>query len=333
VCTDAEEDCMDSYTGLPRVTRRTPRVVDLRDDVIAGLRATPKRLPARMLYDERGTALFERICYLDAYYLARTELAVLRAQLPAIALQVGPCARVVEPGAGAAGKTRTSLLLHGLHRPAAYAPIDVDADRLARTAQAIRDDHPALEVQPLCLDYLTRFDLPAPERRPQRTLVFFPGSTIGNLEPETAVTFLVRMAHLAGPGGMLLLGADSTADPDVLLRAYDDEGGVTAELNRNVLSHVNRTHRATFDPSAFTHRAVWNPHCARVEMHLVARRDHAVLVAGVAIHFRAGEPIVTQHSYKHSSSRLAAILSHAGWHVRRLYCADDHLVRLWLCER
>ena len=325
---------MDSMTGLVPVARRiSPLVLDAPDDVLAGLRASPKRLPSRLLFDDRGAALYERICYLDAYYLARTELGILRAQLAAIADHVGARARVVEPGAGAGVGVKTRMLLAGLRRPAAYIPIDVNAAQLARTAQVVRDAHPVLEVQPMCVDYQARFELPTLQRLFDRTLVFFPGSTIGNLEPEAAARFLVRIGHLAGPGALLLLGADSTDDADALLRAYDDEGGVTAEFNRNVLSHVNRTHHATFDPSAFLHRAVWNPHRSRVEMHLVARRDHAALVGGIAIHFRAGESIVTEHAYKYTSSRLASLLAHAGWNVRRMYTADDRPVRLWLCER
>jgi dimethylhistidine N-methyltransferase len=327
-----EDHLMDSMTGLVPVARRIPPLVlDLPDDVLAGLRSSPKRLPSRLLFDDRGAALYERICYLDAYYLARAELGVLRAQLPAIADQVGARARVIEPGAGAGVKTR--MLLAALRRPAAYIPIDLNRAQLERTAQVVGDQHPGLEVHPLCVDYEAKFDLPALQRLFDRTLVFFPGSTIGNLEPEAAARFLARVGHLAGPGSLLLLGADSTDDADALLRAYDDEGGVTAEFNRNVLSHVNRTHHATFDPSAFVHRAVWNPHRSRVEMHLVARRDHAVLVGGIAIHFRAGESIVTEHAYKYTSSRLASLLSHAGWNVRRMYTADDRPVRLWLCER
>jgi len=301
------------------------------DDVLGGLRASNKHLPCRLLYDARGADLFEQICQLDEYYPYRTELALLRGHLPAIAAAVGPEACVIEPGSGAGDKTR--MLLAALDRPAAYIPIDVSGDQLAATAAQLVAEFPGLEVLPVCGDYLAPLELPRPSRHAGRTIVFFPGSTIGNFEPGDARAFLVRLATLAGEGAMLLLGADSTADPEVLLRAYDDGDGVTAAFDLNVLEHVNRTHSARFDLAAFMHRAVWDAARSRIEMHLVSRRNQVVEVAGELFRFERGEAIVTEHCYKHPPAVLASLLADAGWRGREVFADADGRMRLWLAER
>jgi len=301
------------------------------DDVLAGLRAPHKHLPCRLLYDARGAALFEQICTLDEYYPYRSELALLEAHLPAIAQAVGPAARVIEPGSGAGQKTR--MLLAALDRPATYVPIDVSAEQLAATAGDLHAEFAGLEVVPIAADYTAPLTLPPPPPRAGRTLVFFPGSTIGNFEPDDARRFLERFAALAGPGAAIVLGADSNADTDALLRAYDDAQGVTAAFDLNVLAHINRTHAATFDLAAFLHRAVWDAARSRVEMHLVSRRSQVVQVAGEAIRFERGEPIVTEHCYKHAPEVLAALLEASGWRVRQVFTDPRGRMRLWLGER
>lgn len=313
----------------------SPALADLaspsdHDDVLAGLHAPRKRLPVRMLYDARGAALFEQITTLDAYYPTRTELELLAHHLPQIAYHVGPEVRVVEPGSGAGVKTR--MLLRALERPSNFVPIDVADEQLARTAEALRAEFPATEIQPLVADYTKPFELPVPQHEWRRTLTFFPGSTIGNFEPSEARTFLARFGRLTGTDRMLLLGADGTRDPGQLVRAYDDEHGVTAAFNKNVLAHVNRTHAATFDLDAFEHRAVWNAEHSRVEMHLVSTHRQLVRVAGEVISFVAGESIITEHCYKHTPEALRAILAAAGWRPRQIYTADHRPYRLWLCE-
>jgi L-histidine N-alpha-methyltransferase len=322
-----------SMTGPSPTTHPWHRALsDEDDEILIGLRHAHKRLPAKLLYDPRGARLFDRICSLDAYYLTRTELALLAEHLPAIAAQVGPDARVIEPGSGEGIKTR--MLLAALDRPGCYVPIDVCGEQLARTAATLRAEVSGLEVHPVCADYLSRFELPATQHaHAGRTLVFFPGSTIGNLEPDDAQAFLARFAELAGPRGLLVLGADSTDDPDVLLRAYDDEDGVTAEFNLNVLRHLNRIRNAAFDPSTFIHRAVWSAEHSRIEMHLISRCSQTVLVAGEPIHFKRGESIVTEHCYKYQPAVLSTILNRAGWHARRVFTDDERPVRLWLAER
>jgi L-histidine N-alpha-methyltransferase len=301
------------------------------DDVLAGLRAPHKHLPCKLLYDARGAALFEKICTLDEYYPYRSELALLDRHLPAIARTIGPAARVIEPGSGAGKKTR--MLLAALDRPASYHPIDVSAEQLAATARDLGAEFPGLEIAPIAADYTQPLDLPPPAPGTGRTLVFFPGSTIGNFEPDDARDFLARMAELAGPGAAIVLGADSNSDADELLRAYDDSQGVTAAFDLNVLTHLNRSHAATFDLTAFLHRAVWDAARSRIEMHLVSRRRQVVRVAGEVFMLERGEAIVTEHCYKHAPEVLTALLHGAGWRLSEVFSDPHRRMRLWFAER
>jgi dimethylhistidine N-methyltransferase len=300
------------------------------DDILDGLRAPQKTLPCRLLYDARGAELFEQITELDEYYLTRDELALLAASLPAIADAIGPNARVIEPGSGAGKKTR--MLLDALATPVVYVPIDVSAQQLADTAETLRVAYPGLDVAPVHADYTQRFALPVTGPF-ARSVVFFPGSTIGNFEPDDARDFLGRFGKLAGPGSLLVLGADSNGDVASLLRAYDDPRGVTAEFDLNMLLHLNRTRDATFDLGAFVHRATWDPTRSRIEMRLLSRRRQSVTVGGERIDFERGESIVTEHCYKHRPEVLASLLDAGGWHVRHVFPDPRGRMRLWLAER
>lgn len=301
------------------------------DDVIAGLRAPSKHLPCRLLYDAKGAELFEQITGVDDYYLTRAELALLGDRLHDVAAMVGPHARVIEPGSGAGRKTR--LLLSALDRPATYVPIDVAEDQLADTATTLSAAYPGLEVLPLLGDYMRPLALPASAKPHGKTLVFFPGSTIGNFEPEDARRFLTQLGQLAGPSALIAIGADGNANRAQLLRAYDDSQGVTAAFNLNVLAHVNYTHDADFELDQFMHRAIWNAARSRIEMHLVSRRDQVVTVAGEAFRFARGEAIVTEHCYKHAPAALERILASAGWQVRQTFADAEARMRLWVAER
>jgi L-histidine N-alpha-methyltransferase len=306
-------------------------VLDEVDDVVRGLLAPRKTLPCRLLYDARGAELFEQICTLDEYYPTRSEVALLAQHLPAFAEEIGAHVRVVEPGSGAGVKTR--MLLRALDRPVSYVPIDISREQLEDNAGALRAEFPGLDVQPVCGDYMTDLALPRPIAVPTRTVAFFPGSTIGNFEPDDARGFLSRLAHLVGRGGVLLLGADANTDRASLVHAYDDGLGVTAAFDKNVLAHVNRTHGATFDLDAFTHRAVWDASHHRIEMHLVSIRAQTVRVGGVAVRFERGESIVTEHCYKHPRATMAAMLAETGWRVRRVEADERGRMHLWLATR
>jgi dimethylhistidine N-methyltransferase len=305
------------------------RALSPEDEVLAALRERPKRLPCRLLYDATGSELFEQITGVDDYYPTRVEYRLLDDILPLVAEDTGPGARVIEPGAGAGCKTRR--LLRALVDPAAYVGIDVSREILAETHRTLTRELPGVDVQTIAADFTRPFTMPAPRRAIGKTLVFFPGSTIGNFEPFDAIVFLAGMQRIAGAEGRLLLGADSTHDPAALVRAYDDLDGVTAQFNLNVLDHLNRTRGAQFDLSAFRHRAVWNQRHSRVEMHLVSLRDQRVDIGGATIDLAKGEPIVTEHCYKHSLPALRSMLHAAGWEARQVLTGKEQPMRLWWC--
>lgn len=306
------------------------RALQETDDVLAGLRGTPKRLPCRLLYDERGAELFDQITGTDEYYPTRVELRLLDECLPKIAAEVGVAARVIEPGSGAGIKTKR--LLRALDNPASYIAIDVAREALEYAAKVLQAEHRALDIHTIVGDFTRPFALPAPRRPVGRTLVFFPGSTIGNFEPHDAVSFLGHLQRVAGATGRLVLGADGTRDGTVLERAYNDCEGVTAAFNKNVLAHLNRARGTSFDVDAFEHRAIWNARYSRIEMRLVALREQEVVLDGNVIRVAAGEPIVTEHSYKHDVAAMRGILHAAGWQVREVFTGKEQPMRLWLCE-
>lgn len=303
-----------------------PGASTLRRDALRGLRSEPKTLPCKYFYDAAGSELFERICDLEAYYPTRTELSILQARLPEMAELIGPACRIVEFGAGSGTKTR--LLLEHLHDPVAYIPVEIAKEQLAESAAELARDFPDLEVLPVCADYTTTLQLPQPGRRAERTLIFFPGSTIGNFEPHEARDFLSRASRVAGSGGLLLIGVDMRKDSAVLERAYDDEEGVTAAFNLNLLHRLNREAGADFDVSSFKHAAPWNDEESRIEMHLVSTEDQVVHLAApdgepVRVQFAAGEPIVTEYSYKYTIAGFERIAGAAGF----------RLVQAWTDER
>jgi dimethylhistidine N-methyltransferase len=287
-------------------------LAESQQEILDGLTATQKRLSPKFLYDERGSQLFEEICTLPEYYPTRTELGLLRANSAQLAAIVGTRAQIVELGAGSSLKAR--LLLESLTEPESYMPVDISAAYLAQQAAEIAAAYPRLAVHPVLADFTRPFALPRKLVR-ERTLVFFPGSTIGNLSRVRASALLASVAERMG--GALLLGVDVCHDPVALHAAYNDDRGVTAAFNLNLLARLNRELRADFDLDAFEHSAVYDAANARVEMRLISRRAQVVSVADVAIPFRAGEYIVSEHSHKYSPKEIAALARAAGFDLSR----------------
>ena len=300
------------------------------DEILTGLCATPKRLPGRLLYDAVGTNLWQQITHLDAYYPARLEAALLARHLAQIAAHVGPAARVIDPGAADVAKVRR--LLEALPTPSSYVPVDVVPEQLDAIAQVLRRAMPQLVVQPVLADFTLPFTLPPPQKAWRTTLVFLPGTALGSFEPSAARAFLAMLGRVAGPERLLLVGADATRDHDALVRAYDDEHGVTAAFDKNVLAHLNRTRGATFDLDAFEHRAVWNRDTSRIEMQLVSKTQQIVRVGTTTVAFAPGEKLVTDLAYKHTPQAMQALLASAGWRPRQVFTSDERPYRLWLCE-
>lgn len=283
------------------------------DDVIDGLSRPQKALPPKYFYDERGCELFEAICELPEYYLTRTETALMRDQGGEMARRLGPLCAVIEFGSGSGRKTR--LLLEAL-KPVAYAAIDIAAAQLRETAAGLARDFPGLPVLALCADYSRPLVLPEfGGSPPRRRIVYFPGSTIGNLTAAEAAVFLGNAGRLAGAGGGLLIGVDLKKDAAVLDAAYNDTQGITAAFNLNLIARVNRELGADFDLSAFRHHAFYNAALGRIEMHLVSLREQTVTISGRRFLLRPGETIHTENSCKYSAREFQELALGAGLHA------------------
>lgn len=308
---------------MVRLTDQKPETKQLLEDVLEGLRSDPKELPCKLLYDERGSELYNQICELPEYYLARTETRIMLDNVEEIADLIGPRCLLIEYGSGSSVKTR--VLLETLQDAAAYVPIDISREHLLSAAHEINRDYPDLEVLPVCADYTNHIHLPTPTKPVRRRVVYFPGSTIGNFAPEAAIEFLERVAEVCGPGNGLLIGVDLRKDSETLELAYDDSAGVTAEFNLNILRHINNEIGSDFDLRAFRHRAVYNTEAARIEMHLVSEYAQKIKIDGVTISLQAGEKIWTESSYKYSLDSFAALAAGAGFSVTHVWTDEEDL--------
>jgi dimethylhistidine N-methyltransferase len=308
----------------------TSSVRQFREDVLRGLRARQKELPCKYFYDERGSHLFDQICNLDEYYLTRTELAILRSNASAIADRLGQACLLIEFGSGSALKTR--VLLDHLVEPAGYVPIDIARTHLERSALALADRYPDLEVLPVCADFTGHFDLPRSTRPLSRRVIFFPGSTIGNFGPEAATELLRRFAALGGPEAGLLIGVDLAKDASLVEPAYNDRRGITAAFNLNLLARINRELGADFPLDGFRHYAFYDTELGRIEMHLVSLRAVNVKIGNVSIAFEAGESIRTECSYKYSLERFRHLAATAGLCVKDVWTDDGNLFSIQYLE-
>ena len=280
-------------------------------DVLGGLRATSKRVPAKYFYDGKGSLLFERITELPEYYPTRCEMRILRDRAGEIAKLIPQGAALVEFGSGSSKKAR--IMLRAARKLAAYVPVDICGEMIEQEAIELRPDFPGLKVLPVRADITHKFALPPEAMVAPVRVGFFPGSTIGNFEPHEAAAFLRNAAHILGPGATLIIGADLIKSVDVLNAAYNDAAGVTAKFNLNLLVRINRELRGTFKLDTFEHRAFYNRERHRIEMHLASLKRQKVKVAGETVDFRAGETIHTESSYKYSVESLGALARGAGW--------------------
>jgi L-histidine N-alpha-methyltransferase len=290
------------------------------EDMKAGLAASPKATPPKWFYDGAGSALFGEITRLPEYYPTRTEMALLADRGAEIAAAIGPGRTVVEYGSGSAAKA--IALLGKLEAPAGYLCVEIDPGAARATAAQVQQTYPDLTVRGVAGDFThLEGEVPAGSRP---RLGFFPGSTIGNFNPDEAGELLAAMRDHLGPGAQLLLGADLIKDAAVLEAAYDDAAGVTAKFNKNLLVRANRELGADFNIDAFEHRAIWNAEQARIEMHLVSTRGQTVTLDEERFSFAAGETLHTESSYKFDGPRLAALAAAGGWVIDRLWIAPEH---------
>ncbi len=305
---------------------------------LQGLLASRKTLPPALFYDEEGCRLFYEITRLPEYYLTRTEFRLLQSTAPEVAALLSPGATLVEYGAS--DETKAEMLLGQTARIGSaagkpvfrtYIPIDVAAPELRAMRERLAQRRPDLTVTPVTADFMRPIALP-PRDTDSAIMGFFPGSTIGNLEPDSAIGFLHRAGVSLGFGARFLLGFDTCRDPARLIPAYDDPAGVTAAFNRNLLVRLNREAGATFDLATFAHRAIWNEAESRIEMHLVSRVAQTVLVAGKPVRFAREETIHTENSYKYAPARMRGMAAAAGWSVTKKWSDSNDLFALWLLD-
>jgi L-histidine Nalpha-methyltransferase len=295
-------------------------------EALAGLSQSRKTLPAKLFYDDEGCRLFGEITRLPEYYVTRTEHALLAEVAP----QLSHLRGVAMVEYGASDEAKAALVLEHV-AASAYVPIDVAGPALDALAARMAATHPDLAVYPIVADFLAPLALPK-ALRGSRCLGFFPGSTIGNLDPEAAKDFLLQARQTLGRDAQFLIGADLRKDPRILVPAYNDAQGVTAAFNLNLLVRLNREAGADFDVASFRHDAVWNERHGRIEMHLESTRPQTVTLGGVPIAFGAGETIHTENSYKHTVAGFEGLAASAGWRSRAVWTDPDSLFSLHLLE-
>ncbi len=296
-----------------------PTPADVRAEVLQGLAQPVKRLPPKLFYDRRGSQLFDAITELPEYYPTRTEIGILRDHGSEMADRLGRGSVLIELGSGSSLKIQ--ILLSALN-PAVYVPVDISKEHLLASARALAERFPDLSIRAACADYSTPFDLPL-EPGWQNLAAFFPGSSIGNFDPDDARRLLRRVASRLGGGGRLLIGVDLRKDPAILHAAYNDSQGVTAAFNLNLLVRINRELDGDFDLDAFEHQAYFNARESRVEMHLVSRVDQEVEVAGEVFGFRRGESIHTESSYKYGIADFHSLASDAGFASEQVWMDQE----------
>jgi dimethylhistidine N-methyltransferase len=287
------------------------------EDVLAGLSRTSKALSPKYFYDASGSELFEAICELPEYYPTRTELALMRDRAGEMAAQLDQGSVLIEFGSGAGIKTET--LLRAL-QPAAYVPVEIASSALQASTERLAQAFPQLPIIAVCADYMRPLRVPQLERYAgSKRVIYFPGSTIGNLTPQEAQGFLTGARVLAGEQGAMLVGVDLKKEPDILHAAYNDAQGVTAEFNLNLLRRINRELAADFDLAQFSHVAFYNATAGRIEMHLESTREQTVTVSGRKFRFSAGERIHTENSYKYSVEEFRLLAQQSGFRPQQVW--------------
>ena len=293
------------------------------EDVVFGLSQPDKRLYCKYFYDERGSQLFDQICELDEYYLTRTEQEIMDTHASEMAFQLGERVMLVEFGSGSS--TKTQVLLKHLLNPAAYVPLDISEDHLLKTAEKLRSDFPSIEVLPVVADFTKGFKLPSPKLEYSHAAVYFPGSTIGNFEPDEAKQMLARIASLLGKDGGLLIGIDLKKESSIIHAAYNDAAGVTDQFNLNILHRINTELNANFNVDQFKHLATYNQELGRVEIFLVSRCQQTVNIGEHSFEFTADERIFTEYSHKYSVDGFAELANQSGFSLHKHWTDPNEL--------
>lgn len=309
-----------------------PQIHSLLSEVLVGLSKHQKTISPKYLYDKEGSEIFEKICDLADYYPTRAEKEILENSSGEMAELIGPHSLIIEPGSGAGEKVR--YLLRNLQNPQGYVPIEISREILLRMTRELIEEFPGLDVTPVCADFTEEIQLPLTvDARTGKKVIFFPGSTIGNLHPEEAIAFLMQYGEMLESGGGFLIGADLKKDTEVLERAYDDSEGVTAQFNLNLLRRLNREVGASFDPDKFEHVAFYNKELGRVEMHLRSKIAQLVKVNRTVFRFNEGETIHTENSYKYTVGEFAELCAHAGLTLKKYWQDSKKLFCVYYFEK
>ncbi|MFT5207091.1 MAG: dimethylhistidine N-methyltransferase [Candidatus Omnitrophota bacterium] len=311
------------------MTRKTVVLKDLhpeRDAFVAevhrGLAKDQKTLPCKYFYDHTGSLLFNSICETEEYYPTRTELSIMRLNVEAMAAELGDECLLIEYGSGSGEKVR--LLLDQISNPAGYVPIDISKEHLKSVADDLNEAYPHLEVLPVCADFTKKFELPIQARKPLKKIAYFPGSTIGNFEPQDALDFLKNIADLLDSGDGLLIGIDLKKDKGVLEAAYNDKAGLTERFNKNILERINNELDANFSINQFEHSAIYNTELGRMEMHLKSLRGQRVRIDSKEFTFESGETIHTESSHKYDIDQFARMANQAGFYLQKDWVDEQH---------
>lgn len=300
-----------------------PKTASFLDEVLAGFSKPRKSIPAKFFYDAQGSTLFEDICALPEYYPTRVELDIMRRYVDEMVARLGRECTLVEYGSGSSTKTR--LLLRALS-PVAYVPIDISREQLRASGMQVAREFPSVQVTAVCADYSYPINLPALNGAGSgRTIVYFPGSSIGNFDPGETLHFLRNVIGVAGPGGGLLVGVDLKKNPATLHAAYNDAAGITAQFNLNLLARMNRELFANFDLPSFAHYAFYDPNKGRIEMHLVSTRNQTATVGGREFRFREGETIHTENSCKYTVAEFRQLAEQVGFRWEHAWVDPEQL--------
>lgn len=305
-----------------------PAQADLLDEVIEGMANSPRSIAPKFFYDEKGSQLFDAICETSEYYPTRTEIKILEQNIDEIAEHVGEDCLLIEPGSGSSQKVRVML---DAVNPKAYMPLDISKDYLKLAAEDVASEYPWLEVHAACVDYTNPFPLP-PCHEKARKVAFFPGSSIGNFDPEHAVDFLINLAQMLEADGGLLIGVDLKKNKDILHAAYNDNDGVTAAFNENLLTRMSDELDATFDLEKFHHNAFYNEQLGRIEMHLVSDETHTVSIGEHDFEFKKDETIHTENSYKYTINEFQTLAKKAGFSPVNVWTDKNNLFSIHYFE-
>lgn len=300
-----------------KLNDHSPKVIDLYNNTINSLAATSKSIPDMLLYDEKGSLLYDAVCLSSEYYLTRTDLAIMQHNINDMAMRVGSNALLIEYGSGSSLKT--DILLSGLPKIAGYVPIDISKEHLLKAAQRIQAKYPTLSIFPICADYNGAIPLPKEKLISQasKRLAYYPGSSIGHWKPAAAVEFLKRIKEVCGQNGQLLIGVDLEKEANILTNAYDNSS--VKAFVMNILTHINWRFAGDFDLNTFRQEATYNHTYSRVEVYLVSLKEQAVRIGDQIISFYQGEKIKISHSYKYTLDSFADLAWQAGWEVEQVW--------------